>query len=116
MRGVFVTGTDTGVGKTVLAASLLAAMVQAGEPVAAFKPVVTGLDEEEAGSGGTVSWPPDHELLATAAGCAAEDVAPLRFGPAVSPHFAAELGGLPDRPCPARARRPSGGRGTDAGR
>ena len=45
MRGLFVTGTDTGVGKTVLSACLLAAMAQAGEAVRAHKPVVTGLDE-----------------------------------------------------------------------
>ena len=32
MRGLFVTGTDTGVGKTVLSAALLAAMAAAGEP------------------------------------------------------------------------------------
>ena len=43
MRGMFVTATDTGVGKTVLSAALLAAMTSAGEPARAFKPVVTGL-------------------------------------------------------------------------
>ena len=43
MRGLFVTATDTGVGKTILSAALLAAMAAAGEPVRAHKPVVTGL-------------------------------------------------------------------------
>jgi dethiobiotin synthetase len=100
MQGLFVTGTDTGVGKTVLSASLLAAMVAAGESVAAHKPAVTGLDEQpaegQAGPGqADEPWPPDHELLGAAAGMAAEDVAPRRYGPAVSPQLAAELAGEP---------------------
>ena len=88
MRGLFVTGTDTGVGKSVVAAAICAALAARGERVAAFKPVVTGLDEPPAGD-----WPPDHELLAAAAGGgqAPERVAPYGFGPAVSPHFAAQL-------------------------
>ena len=87
MRGVFVTGTDTGVGKTVLAAALAAAQRADGVDVAAFKPAVTGIDEPEDGR------PADHELLAAAAGRPAEEVTPHRFGPAVSPHLAAELAG-----------------------
>ena len=89
MRGLFVTGTDTGVGKTVVAGALCAALAARGERVAAFKPVVTGLDEEVG------EWPRDHELLAAAAntGQSPDDVSPLRFGPAVSPHLAAEEAG-----------------------
>ncbi len=96
MRGLFVTGTDTDVGKTVLSAALIAAMVAAGERVQAHKPVVTGLDDQsETGpvAGPPVEWPPDHELLALAADMDPEEVAPLRYGPAVSPHLAAELAG-----------------------
>ena len=94
VRGLFVTGTDTGVGKTILSAALLAAIAAAGERVRAHKPVVTGLDvSREPGAGQAESWPPDHELLARAAGMAPEDVAPLRYGPAVSPHLAAALAG-----------------------
>ena len=92
MRGVFVTGTDTGAGKTVVAGAICAALVARGERVAAFKPVVTGLDDEPG------EWPPDHELLAAAAGAAAGDVTPYTFGPAVSPHWAAELDGRPIEP------------------
>ena len=84
MRGVFVTGTDTGAGKSVVAASICAAC---GEPVAALKPVVTGLDEPPG------EWPHDHVLLARATGQTPEQVAPYRFGPPVSPHYAAELAG-----------------------
>ena len=92
MRGCFVTGTDTGVGKTVLAAAIVAALRARGVDVAAFKPVVTGLDEPEPGR------PADHELLGAAAGATPESVAPLRFGPPVSPHLAAELAGVEIEP------------------
>jgi dethiobiotin synthetase len=87
VRGLFVTGTDTGVGKTAVAAAACAALAARGEVVAAFKPVLTGQDEAPG------DWPPDHELLAAAAnaGQSPEEVSPYRFGPPVSPHYAAEL-------------------------
>ena len=90
MRGVFVTGTDTEVGKSVVAASICAALAARGEPVAALKPAVTGLVEEPGEFGR------DHELLASvaSAGQSPEEVAPYRFGPPVSPHLAAELAGV----------------------
>lgn len=94
MRGLFITGTDTGVGKTVLSAALVAAMAAAGEPVRAHKPVVTGLDDSAGGAPATwPAWPADHELLAAVAGMTPEEVSPLRFGPAVAPHLAAQLAG-----------------------
>ena len=52
--------------------------------------MITGLDEPP-----DPEWPPDHELLARVAGCAPEEVSPIRYGPAVSPHLAAELSGRP---------------------
>ncbi len=85
MRGLFVTGTDTGVGKTVVAASMCAALVARGENVAAFKPAVTGLDEDPG------DWPHDHQLLASVTGQAPEEVSPYRFGLPASPHLAGEL-------------------------
>jgi dethiobiotin synthetase len=94
MRGLFVTATDTGVGKSVLSASLLASMRAAGVPVRAHKPVVTGLeDPREIAARG--AWPADHEMLAGISGTQAHEVSPLRFGPAVSPHLAGELAGAP---------------------
>jgi dethiobiotin synthetase len=107
MRGVFVTGTDTGVGKSVLAAAICAALAARGERVAAFKPAVTGLDEPAG------EWPPDHELLASVAnaGQSPDDVAPARFGPAASPHLAAELAGTTLEPHElVRAARAAGER------
>jgi dethiobiotin synthetase len=89
VRGLFVTGTDTEVGKTVVACAIAATLASNGERVATFKPAVTGLTEPQ----GVL---PDHELLRRSAGSgqAAEAVSPYRFGPAVSPHFAAELAGI----------------------
>lgn len=74
----------------MVAAAVCAALAARGERVAAFKPAVSGLDED------TGRWPADHELLAAVAGIGqeAEDVAPYRFGPAVSPHYGAELAGM----------------------
>jgi dethiobiotin synthetase len=71
----------------VVAAALAAALRAGGADVAAFKPVVTGIDEPEPGR------PADHELLAAAAGRDPAEVTPHRFGPPVSPHLAAELAG-----------------------
>ncbi len=88
MRGCFVTGTDTGAGKTVVAAAIVAALRAEGVRVAAFKPVVTGVGEDAIGP-----WPPDHELLAAASGAQPDDVTTSTFEPAVSPHLAAELAG-----------------------
>ena len=72
-----------------MAAAICAALAARGERVAAFKPAVSGLDEEPGEFGH------DHELLASvaSAGQSPEDVAPWRFGPPVSPHHAAELAG-----------------------
>ena len=88
MRGCFVTGTDTGAGKTVLAAAIAAALRRGGERVAAFKAVVTGLDEPDD------VWPADHVLLAAVTGTQPQDVCATTFGPAVSPHLAAQLAGV----------------------
>jgi dethiobiotin synthetase len=88
IRGLFVTGTDTGVGKTAVAGAVAAALTRRGARVAAFKPVVTGLDEPAA-----FGWAHDHTLLAAAARTTPEEVSPARFGPAVSPHLAAARAG-----------------------
>jgi dethiobiotin synthetase len=84
--GVFVTGTSTEVGKTVVAAALARTLAAEGKSVAVFKPAVTGIDEE----GET-----DHALLRRASGSSQsdEEIAPYRFGPPASPHLAAALAG-----------------------
>ena len=87
LRGCFVTGTDTGAGKTVVAAAIAAALQARGERVAVWKPVVTGVDEPAG------DWPHDHELLARTVGGDPRAVTTATFGPAVSPHLAAQLAG-----------------------
>jgi dethiobiotin synthetase len=87
-RGLFVTGTDTEVGKTVVATVIAATLAARGERVSVFKPAVTGLDDPD--GAGT-----DHERLRAAAASQQPpwEVAPYRFGPAVSPHLAAAAAG-----------------------
>ena len=87
MEGVFVTGTGTEVGKTVVAAAIAHTLADEGKRVAVFKPAVTGL-ESDAGE-------PDHALLRRAAGSEQSDdeIAPYRYGPPMSPHLAANLAG-----------------------
>ena len=101
MRGLFVTGTDTGVGNSVVAAAICAGLAEEGRRVAAFKPVVTGLDDPPG------DWPHDHELLASVTGQEPSAVAPWQFGPPASPHLAAELDGATLEPTEllAAARR-----------
>lgn len=62
-RGVFVTGTGTGAGKTFVTALLARRAVAAGERVFAFKPIETGCPLVADGRRGE-----DQELLARAAG------------------------------------------------
>jgi dethiobiotin synthetase len=88
VRGLFVTGTDTGAGKTVVAGAVAAALAARGERVAAFKPVLTGTDEPAA-----PGWPPDDALLGAAAGRDPTEVTTRRYGPPASPHLAAALAG-----------------------
>jgi dethiobiotin synthetase len=84
LNGVFVTGTGTGVGKTVVAAVIARALADKGRRVAVFKPAVTGLDDP---------GEPDHALLRRAAKSEQSDdgIAPYRYGPPASPHLAAAL-------------------------
>ncbi|MBS1887049.1 MAG: dethiobiotin synthase [Actinobacteria bacterium] len=99
--GIFVTGTGTGVGKTVVAAAIARTLAADGRSVAVFKPAVTGMDEfpgyEESAARdlGSAANLPDQALLRLAAGCPQTDdeIAPYRYGPPMSPHLAAGLAG-----------------------
>ena len=84
--GVFVTGTGTEVGKTVVAAVIARTFAAEGKRVHVFKPAVTGLDE---------GVETDHALLRRASGSeqSEEEIAPYRYGPPASPHLAAALAG-----------------------
>ena len=97
MRGVFVTGTGTEVGKTVVAAAIANTARRSGDRIAVFKPAVSGLVDYPLAPETWASAPrlPDYALLRLAAGSTQGDdeVAPYRYGPPVSPHLAAELAG-----------------------
>jgi len=87
-RGLFVTGTDTGVGKTRVAVSLIHALRAQGLRVAAMKPVSAGSVPGELHE--------DVAALLRAANVAADmrDVNPYAFEPAIAPHIAAEQAGV----------------------
>jgi dethiobiotin synthetase len=89
-RGIFVSGTDTGVGKTIVAATLARLLRMNGVTVGVMKPVTSGCREE---NGNLVS--DDALLLCQAAGIAvSEDVAPYRLREALAPSEAARLDGV----------------------
>ncbi len=90
-RGWFITGTDTGVGKTHVARALISALVETGQRVAGMKPVASGAHATAAGPRHA-----DAEALARVANVAVEyaDVNPYCFLPAIAPHLAAEAAGV----------------------
>lgn len=91
--GLLITGTDTGVGKTVVAAAIVAALRVQGLDAIGLKPVVTGTDEAP-----PPPWPADHALLARVSQTSVEEVNFCAYEPAVSPHLAAQLSGRPVDP------------------
>lgn len=82
MRGVFITGTDSSVGKTFVSCGLANALRQRGLPVVARKPI-----EQRCRRQGGALYPADGLALAQAAGNAEtiEMVTPYRLGGAISP-------------------------------
>ncbi len=86
--GLFVTGTDTGVGKTRVAAALLRALAANGRRAVGMKPVAAGVAQ-----GATRNA--DVTALLAAGNVAAdlEDVNPHSFVPAIAPHLAAAEAG-----------------------
>lgn len=84
-RGVFVTGTDTGVGKSAVAAGLARVLRRRGVAVGVMKPAASGVPPDE-----------DLELLRSAAGAESEALdllSPLRFRDPLAPAAAAEREG-----------------------
>jgi dethiobiotin synthetase len=90
-QGIFVTGTDTGVGKTVVAAGLVRLLATQGRRVAGFKPIASGAD-----------LTPDGLRNADALALAAQgsvslpyaQTNPYCFAPPVAPHLAAADAGI----------------------
>lgn len=91
MRGYFITGTDTGIGKTRVAVAILHALRQQGKPALGFKPVASGCDA-------TVDGLRNPDALALqAAGTRPLPYAlvnPYAFAPPIAPHLAAARDGV----------------------
>jgi dethiobiotin synthetase len=90
-RGFFVTGTDTGVGKTHVSLALIRGLVRGGKRVAAMKPVAAGAVRQPEGLRND-----DALRLAASANVAApyESVNPYCLAAPASPHIAAEEEGI----------------------
>jgi dethiobiotin synthetase len=90
-RGFFITGTDTGVGKTVVAAALAIVLRESGRDVGVFKPVASGCVRRREG---LVSE--DAEFLAKAAEVpeTLEEISPVRFEEPLAPTVAAVRAGV----------------------
>jgi dethiobiotin synthetase len=88
MIGIFVTGTDTGVGKTVVAAAIAAALAARGLSVGVMKPVESGCTRE-----GDRLVAADAALLVTASGASdpLELVNPYQLEAPLAPALAAEI-------------------------
>lgn len=89
LRGIFVTGTDTGVGKTLVAAALARFLRRRGIDVAVCKPVESGVTD--------LSQPgPDAQLLRLGAEATDSDdlLAPVRLTLPLAPSVAAEQEGV----------------------
>jgi dethiobiotin synthetase len=91
-RDFFVTGTDTGVGKTLVAGAILRRLREAGVTVAGMKPIAAGAI---AGPEGPAN---EDALLLQAESSTRHPYAtvnPCLFEPAIAPHIAAAEAGVP---------------------
>lgn len=93
-RGLFVTGTDTEIGKTRVTAALVKAYAKGGRRVAGVKPIAAGMEDI-----GDEHINEDVHALRTASPLplTAQEIGPFQFEAACSPHIAAALEGRPIR-------------------
>jgi dethiobiotin synthetase len=88
--GFFVTGTDTGVGKTTVSLGLMQALQLCGEAVTAMKPVASGCHST---ADGLISDDARRLQACSTIGVSYRDVNPYGFEPPIAPHLAAEAAG-----------------------
>jgi dethiobiotin synthetase len=93
VSGLFVSGTDTGVGKTVVAAGLARLLADRGLDVGVMKPAETDVPAD-------ADWPADAGTLVRAARVddPVDDVVPYRFADPLAPLVAARREGRPVDP------------------
>lgn len=89
-RGIFITGTDTGVGKTLVSCALIHSFVSRGLKVVGMKPVASGSELTPDGLRND-----DALAMQSAASVKAEYglINPYCFAPAIAPHLAARQAG-----------------------
>ena len=89
-KGLFITGTDTGVGKTVITGGLAGVLRKNGIKAVAFKPVQTGGIESE---GELLSEDALFYLEAAELPYSVRELNPCCLGPSLSPNMAARISG-----------------------
>src|SRR5438128_3535331 len=89
-HGLFVTGTDTGVGKTVVGCALLRAFVTHGLAAVGMKPVAAGVAQGEECNADVAAL---HAAGNVDAPLAMRN--PYAFAPAIAPHLASREAGVP---------------------
>jgi len=90
--GLFVAGTDTGVGKTLAACALIHAMRRQGLAPVPFKPVASGCAST---ADGLVNDDTARLIAASGQALSQDAVSPSRFLPPIAPHLAAAEAGRP---------------------
>ena len=90
-KGIFITGTDTDAGKTIVAAGLLGLLRESGINAIPIKPIQTGCIQNE-----NMLNAPDLDFSIKYSGVEYTDeeyeyMAPFKYKPACSPHLAGEL-------------------------
>lgn len=90
-QGIFITGTDTGVGKTLIACGLAVLLRESGYKVGVMKPAETGCADKDG-----KPFPQDASYLKEASGCEEplERVCPYRLPEPLAPSMAAERAGV----------------------
>jgi len=90
MKRWFITGTDTEIGKTVVASALIRYLVSEGHLVAGMKPVASGCENTAAGLRNEDAL---RLIAASNVNLGYEMVNPFAFEPAIAPHIAAQRAG-----------------------
>jgi len=106
-KGIFITGTDTGVGKTIVSAAIIRALIKKGIKVGAMKPIETGCvsieqqssraAEQKSGGKTELLIPSDGMFLKEMADMddPIDLVTPIRFEHPLAPMVASELEKIP---------------------
>ncbi|CAG0961716.1 dethiobiotin synthetase [Burkholderiales bacterium] len=89
MTSLFISGTDTGVGKTRVATALLSALVTRGQRAVGMKPVAAGFMPDRAENEDVVALAEAGNVVA-----ASQDICPYAFAAPIAPHLAAAQAGV----------------------